>query len=467
MHKTNTPSEAYLAKLARDSFLTFWGYPNLYTDEGRGPSGDGKEFADFTVVFGQDVIIFSDKHIQFSTQKSLEISWNRWCRRAIKNSAKQLLGAESWLQRFPERLFLDRKCQRPFPWKLPTKNELRVHKIVVANGAAEQVRLYSNKDIPSLFVSTDGDEKESEYQPFCALQPFKSRSFFHILDEATLDLLLRELDTIRDFLDYIEERERVGQLPNVTILAAGEEQMLGVYKATLRENKRRILPPEGIDTWLVPDGVWQRFASSTEYHSRLEADKVSYLWDTLIEKFTFHALSGRKNGPLDDVLPLPSLGDQQKVLREMAAESRLTRRNLSQWFLDGLRIAKNQPEFTRMRCTNDPTKGYVLFFAKPPQGMTYREYRSRRSYGLHGHMLDCKLRFPEVTRVIGITSDALATEDPQNTEDLMFMECDNWTPQDKDDAEAAIRELGIGNPDTQVRIIIPGEREYPASGVTE
>ena len=59
-----TPSERYLSKLCRRSFLGLWSYPNLHTDDGRkAEKGVGHELCDLLVVFGNNVIIFSDKHL--------------------------------------------------------------------------------------------------------------------------------------------------------------------------------------------------------------------------------------------------------------------------------------------------------------------------------------------------------------------------------------------------------------------
>lgn len=58
------------------------------------------------VVFSNDVIIFSDKHIIFQIDRELGTVWPRWFKRAVSESAKQLHGAMNWLRRFPERVFL-------------------------------------------------------------------------------------------------------------------------------------------------------------------------------------------------------------------------------------------------------------------------------------------------------------------------------------------------------------------------
>src|SRR5476649_2825401 len=101
----STDSERYLARLAKRAFLNFWSYSNPYTDEGK-----GKELCDFMVVFGNDVLIFSDKHCEFPKHENINVSWHRWFRAAIEKSANQLSGAASFIERFPERIFIDSAC---------------------------------------------------------------------------------------------------------------------------------------------------------------------------------------------------------------------------------------------------------------------------------------------------------------------------------------------------------------------
>lgn len=49
-----TASEALLAELCERSFLQLWTYPNLFKKP-------GKELIDLMVVFGDDILLFSDK----------------------------------------------------------------------------------------------------------------------------------------------------------------------------------------------------------------------------------------------------------------------------------------------------------------------------------------------------------------------------------------------------------------------
>jgi hypothetical protein len=85
-----TDDEIFLNKLGANSFLRFWSWPNLFRDQGdSNRDGDGKEICDLTVVFGKNVILFSDKRIQFNTAKSIRVAWSRWTRKAIGDSVNQ------------------------------------------------------------------------------------------------------------------------------------------------------------------------------------------------------------------------------------------------------------------------------------------------------------------------------------------------------------------------------------------
>ena len=95
--------------------------PAPYSDEGRsGAKGDGKELVDRRVPFGNDVLLFSDKHCAFQTDVDIKVAWPRWYKRAVEKSARQLAGAESFLLcRFPGRVFVDQSCQTKLPVSLP------------------------------------------------------------------------------------------------------------------------------------------------------------------------------------------------------------------------------------------------------------------------------------------------------------------------------------------------------------
>ncbi len=107
-----TPSERLLAELCDRSFLKLWTYPNLF----KKPS---KELTDLLVVFGNDVLVFSDKSCAFPLTGDSMLDWSRWFRRSVAHSAHQVDQAERWLRTYPDQVFLDTRCAEPLPIRLP------------------------------------------------------------------------------------------------------------------------------------------------------------------------------------------------------------------------------------------------------------------------------------------------------------------------------------------------------------
>lgn len=130
-----TESERYLNRLSKQSFLSLWSYPGIYRDQ-----GDGKEICDLLIVFEDHILIFSDKYCEFPKSGNLVTDWNRWFRKAIWKSAKQIWGAERWIKSHPDRIFLDRNCTQKFPLDLPEPGEAVFHRIVIAHGVAERCK---------------------------------------------------------------------------------------------------------------------------------------------------------------------------------------------------------------------------------------------------------------------------------------------------------------------------------------
>ena len=96
--------------MGEQAFLNLWSYPNLFYDKKKNGKGDGKELCDMLVVCGDDVIIFSDKHIKYQSDKPPQIAWPRFFRKAIMESVVQINGANNWMTRFPEKIYTDPSC---------------------------------------------------------------------------------------------------------------------------------------------------------------------------------------------------------------------------------------------------------------------------------------------------------------------------------------------------------------------
>jgi hypothetical protein len=85
------------------------------------------------VVFGDDVILFSDKSCAYPNSGRADLDWKRWKSRAVDESVRQLRRAARWLSEHPTEVYLDAKCTKSFPLSInPTG---RFHQIVVAKEA--------------------------------------------------------------------------------------------------------------------------------------------------------------------------------------------------------------------------------------------------------------------------------------------------------------------------------------------
>ncbi len=229
-----------LARLAERTFLNLWSYSNVYRDQGRQGEGAGKELCDLLVVCGEHVVVFSDKTVAFKDTGNIEVDWSRWYRSAVLKSVDQLFGAERWLD-VPQRLFLNARCTQPFPIPLPPKGNRRVHLVVVARGAGEACKKFFSGGTGSLMVfaglpvDARGRAPASGTPPFVIGDFAPRRSFVHVLDDATLELLLGELNTVTDFVSYLDKKARFVRSGHL-ISAGGEDDLLSYYVGRMDGN---------------------------------------------------------------------------------------------------------------------------------------------------------------------------------------------------------------------------------------
>ena len=460
-----TLSERYLARLAKRSFLSLWSYANVYTDEGRrGGKGDGKELCDLLVVFGDDVLIFSDKHCDFPNTGQTALAWARWYRRAVQKSARQVVGARNWITRFPSRLYLDRACHDCFPIALPSPSELRFHLVAVTSGAYEACRYhFQGHSTGSLVVNTSVRGPDHERHPFTIGRVIPLGPYIHVLDEVTLNVVLREMDTVKDLVAYLERKELLLTHPTRNVLATGEEQLVAWYLTKLDDSGNHNFTglPEDVDIVFIDEGHWEEFIRSPQYLAKKSADKPSYAWDHLIEHLTFRGEVGlgedaRRN-----------LYEMEPALRALASESRLARRQLAQQLLEA--IQKEVPpgqRFLRMGHTRQsPETAYVfLILPHPPFVKTYAEYREGRRAMLLASCKVARLRAPSAHKIVGIATEPAGTGGA--SEDLVWLDVHDepWGAEEQDEAQNLQREAGILL-DENVLVHEKHDNEYPEPSI--
>src|SRR5713101_116855 len=125
-----TDSERVVYELIKKSFLSFWSYPNPLNARRR-------ELCDVLVVCDPDIIIFSIKEIEYKDTGRPTVDVERWKRKAIDASSKQVYGAERQLVTQSEVITSDGKVALPFPAGA-NKN---IYRVAVALGSKEKVPL--------------------------------------------------------------------------------------------------------------------------------------------------------------------------------------------------------------------------------------------------------------------------------------------------------------------------------------
>lgn len=438
-----TESERLLTRLARKAFLTLWSHPNLFTDEGRSRGkGDGKELCDLLVVFGNNVLLFSDKHCEFPTHPDLKIAWPRWYKRAIEKSSRQLAGAEKFIKAHPTRLFLDKACQSSFPIDLPDPDIARYFLIAVTRGskkAAEQH--WGGGSSGSLMLDTTIEGERHYTRPFTVGFPLSNRRFVHVLDELTVDILLEELDTVPDLIAYLECKEAYLTQSGIAVWAAGEEQLLARYMFTMKDG-RHGLPavPPGSSGVALQEGDWEYYSESVERKAKKAADAPSYMWDHLIEYQSSFIRAGT-------AISLPetdtTAADHERIVRAIADESRLSRRLLTSHLQHALLQNFPGKRFTRVVVSMDQDKRAYVFLTipKPPE-YTYEKYREMRTATLLTYCHGIKLKLGFVLEAIGIASEPLA--ESLSSQDFLYVDLKNApSPEEKTLWEESMEELEI------------------------
>jgi hypothetical protein len=388
-------SEQFVFKLCRRSFLSLWSYAS---PRGKG----GKELCDILVVCDPHVIIFSVKEVNYKETDDTVVGWERWRRSAIEESSGQIYGAERWLGTATSVLTKEGEVALD----IPDSSVRRVHRVAVALGASGKVPV------------SVGD---------------MGKGYVHVLDELALDAVMNELDTITDFVKYLQDKEAL-QERELKIITSGEENLFALYL----HNGRCF--PQSVNLLFVDDDLWTTLKLKPEYCAKKEADKESYLWDKLIEEFS-------NNMDKENVLFKDSAEEFECVVRVMAKEDRLCRRILSKCFKEF-----HQSSDTRSRMVPSPS-GVLYVFLALPHG-TNRQYRIAE---LAGRSYVARMLYPEVTQVIGIATEQYEANKGSSL-DAYYLLKENWTPEDQTQAENLQREFGYF---ATLRQSHMSEDEYP------
>ena len=427
-----TPTEKLLVSLCEKSFLKLWSYPNPFKD-------DGKELCDLLVVFENRVFIFFDRESNILNKSKIdyEISWKRWKKYVIDNQTRTAFGAERYL-RSGRNVYLDQGMKVPFPLDIDI-DKIIIHKIIIAHGAQEACKNFSDQNIYGSLAVSYGNDPINDVFPF--MINIDKSSLVHVFDSHNLPIIFSELDTVVDFSTYLDKKvEAINSLDS--LMYCGEEDLLAHYFMNFDEttNTHYIgTKKPDINCVAIAEGEWLGFSEYEIYKNRKKADKVSYLWDELIQKTCQNALDGT-------LLGNSNLLRGKSAIHEMAKEPRFVRRALSQKMIQSMQdFPVSAAPFIR-KINFMPSyykdKGYVFLQLKVENITDYdNEYRIGRQNMLEIACAAAKIKFDHLKTIIGIAIDAPKLSKNRNSEDFILMDCSCWTEEQRAHYEDANKEL--------------------------
>lgn len=391
-------SEEFVAQVCQQSFLSLWSYANPKSKDTR------KELCDILVACDPDVIIFSVKEIGLPGDTITDIE--RWRRRAIDASVKQIYGAERCVSGMSHVIRNDGSNGLALPG-VPNR---KIHRVAVALGGKGKTPI--------------------KFGDF-------GKGFVHVFDEVSFQIVMSELDTVTDFVEYLDAKEELYKSGVKTIFNGGEEDLLAFY---LQQGKKF---PKNINICIVEGDIWESFITKPEYRAKKNADVDSYVWDRIVESLSADILNGRMEFGGD-------LTQSELAVRVMARETRFGRRALGKSFMEFYESASMKKIGARMM---PGLSGVIYVFLAMPHG-TDREFRvaelGGRCFVARGLNRDCHT-------VIGLATEQYVRGKGFSF-DVIYLHMPEWTAANQTEMEYSQKEFGyFKNP---ILHLIHGN-EYP------
>jgi len=438
-----TQTEKILSKICDRTFLKIWNYTNPYNK-------NHKEFCDVIAVFENHIFIFFDRNkiFDFTSDDDFVIKWDRWYRDVIESQIKTCYGAERYIKT-GDKLYLDSNLSKELPIMYDL-DKLKVHKIIVAHGARDACLKFSKENINgSLGIHYSKLANDFKLPFFVNLE---SKNPIHVLDSHNLEIILSELDTFHDFVNYVTEKERAIE-NNIFISYCGEEDLLAYYLMNFDEKeKKHYIGRKDCVGLTIAEGTWNEFINSPAYRVKQECNKISYFWDELINEFCNNALKGKLSGDAN-------IFKGNSGVYEMAKEPRFYRRALSENMIDAINNFPDNglPIGRLLRAMDSFFKNVKYVFLQYKIDFKDKEYNEQEAIKMRQYFLEIacgatKLQFPELEKVIGIgmfpPKYYLRT-----TKDVLLMDCSYWD-KEKEEYYKNENEFEIN------RFYLTGNKEY-------
>lgn len=277
-----TPSEKFVSDLCEKSFLPFWSFAS--------PLGKkNKELCDVFVVCNNIIIIISIKDIKVSEHSDENIQYERWQKKAISSSIDQIYGAERFLKTVNEITLSDTITKV----QLPPNSDREIFRIAIAFGGKNE------------FPLDNGNF---------------GNGFIHVFDEQSTFTVLKELDTITDFVNYLKAKEEF--LSNKIVSVPREVDFLALYLST--ELKFDFVP----DSVILDNGMWEEYIESEEYKYWQREIPQSFIWDEIVSHLHKIHIVDKGNSEI--------MSDLERATRIIALEPRINKMELGMCLIDAI-----------------------------------------------------------------------------------------------------------------------------------
>ncbi|CAM4071269.1 hypothetical protein [Flavobacterium weaverense] len=324
--------EDFVNELAFKSFLKYWCYPSPKFE-----NGNKKEICDLLIIFDNVCIICSVKNYEFKG------NYDRYLNKTIEKAVRQIKGAHKILFNSTE---------------LKIKHPDRTIEIFPKLSISKIFKIIINLGEGLDFYDITRTTKEND--------------FITIFDKDTFRTIICELDTIPDFIDYLEKRENLFKYKNTKILNSkfanefakadylhlnknlnqsitiiGSEKDLLSYFFKNTRNFPDTLTKDKYDSALLDiSGSWDEFKFSYKTIRKDKADTISYFVDGFVQ-----------NEVLNNEYPLKEL-----IAKELLSLNRLQRRAIGNKFFEFYnRIKQNNNRVLHRRFLDHGKLGIVLF----------------------------------------------------------------------------------------------------------
>jgi hypothetical protein len=267
-------AEEFVHELATHTFFVDWCFPNP-------KRSDGKELCDLLVVFGSVAIVWQVKSLKLDEDGQPNQG-------EVEKNLRQTLGAKRYL--------------------LETRGTINLE------NARRRIKCFDFSTIQRVFLIS---ALLCEPNTGPMVKHCDNGDYVHVMTGRFIELCLGELDTVRDFISYLEEKERFYNSGVSVAISGGEEELLAFYLL----HDRSFSEFQGKARVLVDGGIWAGLHARPEYIAAQKANEMSHTWDHLIDETHNRMEEGAK---------------YELIAREMASLTRFERRVASQAFVGAL-----------------------------------------------------------------------------------------------------------------------------------